>query len=208
MGVCGQGCNPDGVSFVVSWCLYLCRRTGCRHWCVDATLRTHFVIVDNIHCRLSTHLSLSSQGIVPQQCLLCFVTPPLCPMHAQLAGRLSTTTSSRRASVHWFLKPLRAVHFLTFQHLRALSWCPLPLHSVFAIEQLLLARWLRVQCFLSLPLTLPTQCVLLPWNVAKSSETSCCVVWGVAEACRLKSRCCPLVSSQPRSFENSCRVSP
>ena len=62
---------------------------------------------------------------------------------------------------------------------------PSPLHSVFAVEQLLLAHWLHVRCFLSLPFTLPTQCSLLPWNVAKSSETSCCVVLGRAEACRL-----------------------
>ena len=34
--------------------------------------------------------------------------------YAQLAGRLSTTTSSCRASVHWFLTPLRAVRILTF----------------------------------------------------------------------------------------------
>ena len=77
-----------------------------------------------------------------------------------------------------------------------------PLHSVFAIEQLLLARWLRVRCFLSLPLTLPTQCVRLPWNVAESSETSCRVVQGPSEACRLNSRCRRLVGSQTLMFEN------
>ena len=27
-------------------CLYLCRRTGRRHWRIDTTLRTHFVVVD------------------------------------------------------------------------------------------------------------------------------------------------------------------
>ena len=91
---------------------------------------------------------------------------------------------------------------------------PSPLHSVFAVEQLLLARWLHVRCFLSLPLTLPTQCVRLPWNVAESSETSCRVVQGSSEACRLNSlvvalsaaNCarlkCPVAS--PRMMRQSC----
>ena len=33
---------------------------------------------------------------------------------------------------------------------------PSPLHYVFTVEQLLLACWMHVRCFLSLPLTLPT----------------------------------------------------
>ena len=37
-------------------CLHSCLCTGCRHWRIDASLRTHFVIVDDIHCGLSTHL--------------------------------------------------------------------------------------------------------------------------------------------------------
>ena len=79
---------------------------------------------------------------------------------------------------------------------------PSPLHFVFTVEQLLLACWLHVRCFLNLPLTLPTQCVLLPWNVAKNCETSCRKLQGLAEECRLSSRCRRLVGSQPRMLEN------
>ena len=84
---------------------------------------------------------------------------------------------------------------------------PSPLHSVFTVEQLRLARWLHVRCFLSLPLTLPTQCSLLPWNVAKSSETSCCIRQGTLEACRLFSLVIRLVGSQASPRETSCRNS-
>ena len=68
-------------------------------------------------------------------------------------------------------------------------------------------HWLCVQCFSSLPLTLPTQCSLLPWNVVESSETSYCVRQGSAEACRLFSRSIRLVGSQASPRKTSCRNS-
>ena len=84
---------------------------------------------------------------------------------------------------------------------------PSPLNSVFIVGQSLLARWLHVRCFLNLPLRLPTQCSLLPWNVAKSSETSCSVVTGRAEACRLVALLLRVVGSQPCSHPTRCRLS-
>ena len=78
---------------------------------------------------------------------------------------------------------------------------------MFTIGQLLLVHWIHVQCFLSLPLTLPTQCSLLPWNVAKSSETSCCICQGMAEVCRLFSLAICLVGSQASLRKTSCRDS-
>ena len=190
------------------WYLYLCRRTGCRHWCIDATLRTHFVVIDDIHCRLSTHLSLRSQGIVPQQYLLHCFTPPLCPMlHATCR---SLKYYNKFASRVRLLVPHTTLRgsYLNLPASSCFILRPSPLYSVFAIKQLLLARWLHVRCFLSLPLTLPTQCVLLPWNVAESSETSCRILQGLTEACRLSFCCRRLVGSQPHMLEMSCRVSP
>ena len=56
------------------WCLYLRCRSGRRHWRIDTALRTHLVVVDDIHCRLSTHCH-NSQGTVSQQFLLqCLTT--------------------------------------------------------------------------------------------------------------------------------------
>ena len=60
---------------------------------------------------------------------------------------------------------------------------------------------------MSLPLTLPTQCSLLPWNVAEGSETSCCICQGSAEACRLFPRSNQLVGSQASPQHTSCRYS-
>ena len=110
MGVCGHGGNPDGV-------LYCCRVGAC----TCATIVGAAIGALTLPCELIS----SSLTIFIVRCPLichnvpkvlyhnsiCFtaspLTPPLRPMlHAQLAGRLSTTTSSRRASVHWFLKIL------------------------------------------------------------------------------------------------------
>ena len=85
--------------------------------------------------------------------------------------------------------------------------CPSPLNSALSIRQSLLARWLRIQCFSSLPLTLPTQCSLLPWNGAKSSKTSCSVRQDLVEACRLVVLSLHVVVSQSRSLHNHCRLS-
>ena len=84
-------------------CLYLCRCTGRRHWRIDTTLQTHFVVINNIHYRLATHLSQGSQGMVPQQYLCHCTNHRYVQCQVQCAGCLSTTTGSRRASVHWFL---------------------------------------------------------------------------------------------------------
>ena len=147
-------------------------------------------------------MSLRSQGIVSQQYLLRYFTPPLCPL-------LRATCRSLK----YFNKFTSRAHLLVPHttscglYLNLLvSSCfilrPSPLHSVFTVKQLLLARWLHVRCFLSLPLTLPTQCVLLPWNIAESSKTSCSILQGSMEACRLSFRCRRLVDSQPRMLEN------
>ena len=161
-------------------CLYLCC-TGCCHWRIDATLRTHFVVVDDIHCGLSTHLSLRSQGIVPQQYLLRCFTPPLCPMLRATCRSLKYY--NKFASCVRSLVPYNTSRglYLALPASSCFLLRPSPLHSVFTVKQLLLARWLHVRCFLSLPLTLPTQCFLLPWNVAESSETSCCVLQGLLQ---------------------------
>ena len=145
------------------WDLYLCRRIGSRHWCVDTTLRTHFIVVDDIYCRLSTHV-VTDVPKVSYHNSICFVsshhhcypmlraTCKLLKYYNKFASRvrsLGPHNTSRGSSLNL---PASSCFIL----------CLSPLHSVFAVEQLLLAHWLHVRCFLSLPLTLPTQCVRLP----------------------------------------------
>ena len=102
------------------WCLHLCCRTGCRNWHIDTALRTHFVVVDDIHCRLSTHWSQFPRYNITT--VSASLSHHVCvQFHAQLVGFLSITTSSRRTSVHWFLIKFRVVLILHFQHLRAFS---------------------------------------------------------------------------------------
>ena len=184
--------------------MYLRCRSGRCHWRIDTALRTHFVVFDDIHCQLSTHVhEFPRYGIttVSQR-------TPLCPIpNAKLAGFLSTTTRSRRASIHWFLTTLRVVRIFSFQRLRALSCvrcrCTLCLPS----NNCFLRTGCTSNVFLSLALTLPTQCSLLPWNVAEGSETSCCIRQGTLEACRLFSPSIRLVGSQAFPRHTSCRNS-
>ena len=49
-------------------------------------------------------------------------------------------------------------------------------------------------------LTLPTQCFLLPWNIAESSKTSCSVRQGCLEACGLFSKIKCIVDNHARRF--------
>ena len=204
MGVCGQGGNPDSVSYHCRrWYLYLCHRIGCRHWCIDATLRTHFIVVDNIHCRLSTHVSLRSQGMVPQQYLFRYFTPPLCPM-------LRTTCRSLKYYNKFASRVRSLVPHTTscgsYLNLLASSCFilrPSPLHSVFAVDTI-------ASCALA------TRPMFLEFSshtahTVLSSSLECCqklrnqlsytsgLVWKRVDTVFIEGR---LVGSQPRMLEN------
>ena len=188
MGECGQVGNPDSV-------LYCCRVGAC----TCATILAAAIGALPLPCEL---ISLSSTIFTVGRPLICHkfpkvvyhnsicftlapLTPPLCPIPRATCRSLkyyNNFVSRVRSLIPYntsrgsYLSLLPSSCFL----LR-----PSPLHSVFAVEQLLLVRWLHVRCFLSRPFTLPTQCFLLPWNVAEGSETNCCVCQGLVEACRL-----------------------
>ena len=121
--------------------LYLHRRIGCCHWCIDVPceLISSSSTIFTIGCPLICHYVSK----VWYHNSICFAASyhHCVQCYAQLAGRLSTTTSSRRASVHWFLTPLRVVHILTFQRLHAL---PRMLENF--LSHLLVSAAVRSQC--------------------------------------------------------------
>ena len=124
MGECGPRGNPDGVS-------YCCRVGACTCAAIPGAAIGALTLPCELISSSSTILTVgcplictSSQGTVSQQALLhCLTTYTTAanPKHATCRFLKYYHTSSRRASVHWFLKTSRVVRIFLFQRLRAFS---------------------------------------------------------------------------------------
>ena len=150
MGECGQGGSPDGV-------LCRCRVGACTCAAVPGTaigaltlpceLISLSLMIFTVGCPFIGH---NSQGTVSQQSLLhCLTTHTIAPnpKHATCGSfKYYDKIASRVRS----LVPQNNPHgsYLSFPASSCFLLRPSPLHSVFAVEQVLLAHWLHVRCFL------------------------------------------------------------